>query len=185
MNEHSSVAESSGRIVTFVGLGVMVVGVLAMVGPQFTGSAVTIVIGVLLIIAGILRTAFAWVAASWGDALLRFGMGILVILAGGYIVANPGTGLQALTIVLAIFFALDGISAILFGFRLPPLSGAGWIIFSGIISLLVAIFIWRQWPSSADWAVGVIIGVKLFIDGLAIAAVGFTVKHIGAAVADR
>jgi len=185
MNEPRSFAESSGRIVTFVGLGVMVVGVLAMVGPQFTGSAVTIVIGVLLIIAGILRTAFAWVAASWGDALLRFGMGILVILAGGYIVANPGTGLQALTIVLAIFFALDGISAILFGFRLPPLSGAGWIIFSGIISLLVAIFIWRQWPSSADWAVGVIIGVKLFIDGLAIAAVGFTVKHIGAAVADR
>ena len=80
---------------------------------------------------------------------------------------------------------MDGISAILFGFRLPPLSGSGWIIFDGIVSLIVAFLIWRHWPSSADWALGLIIGIKLFIDGLVIAAVGFTVKQLGAAVADR
>jgi len=183
MNAPRSAAESSGRTVTLIGIGIMVVGLVAMFGPQYTGVAVTWLIGILLIFAGLLRTTFAWIAASWGDALLRFGMGVLAILAGGYMLANPGSGLQALTIALAILFAADGISAIILGLRLPPMSGSGWIILNGAISLAVALLIWSRWPSSADWAVGVIIGIKLFIDGLAITAIGMTVKNIGAALA--
>ncbi len=99
--------------------------------------------------------------------------------------ANPATGLQALTIALAIFFAADGVSAIVFALRLPPLSGSGWMIFGGAVNILVAFLIWRQWPSSADWAIGVIIGIKLFVDGLIIVAIGMTVKNIGAAIAEQ
>ncbi len=185
MNAPRSPAEATGRTVTFVGAGVMLVGVLAMVGPQYTGFAVNMTLGILLIVAGLLRTTFAWVAVSWGDALLRFAMGVLAILAGGYMLANPATGLQALTIALAIFFAADGVSAIVFALRLPPLSGSGWMIFGGAVNILVAFLIWRQWPSSADWAIGVIIGIKLFVDGLVIAAIGMTVKNIGAAIAEQ
>ena len=185
MNAPRSPAEATGRTVTFVGVGVMLVGVLAMVGPQYTGFAVNMTLGILLIVAGLLRTTFAWVAASWGDALLRFAMGVLAILAGGYMLANPATGLQALTIALAIFFAADGVSAIIFALRLPPLSGSVWMLFGGVANILVAFLIWRQWPSSADWAIGLIIGIKLFIDGLAITAVGMTVKNIGTVVAEH
>jgi uncharacterized membrane protein HdeD (DUF308 family) len=180
-----SSAESGGRTVTFVGIGVMLLGLLAMFGPQYTGIAVTWLLGILLIFAGLLRTTFAWVAVSWGNALLRFAMGILAIVAGGYILANPESGLRALTLALAILFAADGISAIILALRLPPLSGAGWVILDGVVSVVVAALIWSRWPSSADWAVGVIIGIKLFIDGLAITAIGMTVKHIGAALADN
>jgi uncharacterized membrane protein HdeD (DUF308 family) len=109
---------------------------------------------------------------------------MFAIFAGGYMLANPQSALQALTVVLAIIFAIEGISAIIFALRLPPLSGAGWIIFDGAVSLLVAGLIWAKWPSSAEWAIGLIIGIKLFIDGVAITAVGVTVKNIGSAVAE-
>ena len=61
MNAPRSLAEATGRTVTFVGVGVMLVGVLAMVGPQYTGFAVNMTLGILLIVAGLLRTTFAWV----------------------------------------------------------------------------------------------------------------------------
>ena len=91
----------------------------------------------------------------------------------------------SLTIALAILFAADGLSAIILALRLPPLRGAVWVILNGVVSILVAVVIWMQWPSSADWAVGLIIGIKLFVDGFAITMVGLTVKNIGAAIREQ
>jgi len=67
--------------------------------------------------------------------------------------------------VLAVYFVVDGIFAILASFQLTPETRRGWVLFDGIITLLLGAMIWRQWPLSGQWAVGVLVGARLVIAG--------------------
>jgi len=89
-----------GGLIRLHGVGLVILGALAVWAPQMTGMTVSVIVGVLLIIGGIVRTTFAWIATGWGSLFLRAAVGILTIIAGVYMIMEPNVGLQVLAIVL-------------------------------------------------------------------------------------
>jgi uncharacterized membrane protein HdeD (DUF308 family) len=86
-----------------------------------------------------------------------------------------------LALVLVFYLFADGITSFIFAIRLPPAAGGAWVMLGAIASLIIGVLIWRQWPLSGELAIGVLIGIKLILDGVELIAVGATAK----ALADR
>ena len=156
---------------TAVGILVVVAGILALLSPLVAGLAIAIAVGVLLIASGFSRLFLAFRMGSFGHGLLVFVLGALAIIIGGYMIARPGMALGTLTLVLAVYFAVDGVFQILWAFRLRPIKGWGWALFSGIVSLALGVMIWRQFPVSGVWAVGTLAGIQMVFGGSAVASV--------------
>jgi len=171
---------------TLIVLGVVTVilGVLAMMAPMIAGAMVTLMVGILLIAAGIARTIFAFKCKSWGKGILVFLLGLLTLLVGLYIVARPGVGLLSLTLFLAAYLIVDGIFEIVEAFDLKPIQGWGWMLFGGIVSILLGIMIWRGWPESSVLVVGILVGIKLIFAGWAMVGIGAAARGSASDVED-
>ncbi len=110
-----------------------------------------------------------------------FAIGGLTLLCGIALVGNPLFASGVLTIVLASYFFVDGIFEIAAAFRLRSEPGWGWMFFGGIVSILLGIMIWRQFPLSGAWAIGILLGIKLFFVGLIMVTTGSTVRSLAKA----
>ena len=154
-----------------VGIVMVIAGVLAIMSPLVAGLSVAIAVGVLLVASGVSRLFLAFKMGSFGQGVLVFVLGVLSIVAGGYMVARPGMALATLTLVLAAYLFVDGIFEIIWAFRLRPIKGWGWTLFSGIAALVLGIMIWRQFPVSGIWAVGTLVGIHMIFGGSSLASV--------------
>jgi uncharacterized membrane protein HdeD (DUF308 family) len=181
MNEISDAMRAPSRIGTVLGIATIVFGILAMMMPMLSGITVAAIVAVLLIAGGIARTAFAFKAGSFGKGLLMFLFGGLSVLVGAIMLARPLLGLKSLTMVLVAYFIVDGIFEIMAGFKLKGVRGWFWFVIGGIASLVLALLIWRQWPASGQWAIGLLIGIRLIFAGWEMVAVG----AVGEAVVDE
>ena len=148
-----------------LGIVIAIAGVLAVISPMVAGLSVTIAVGVLLLASGVSRLFLAFKMGSFGRGLLVFLLGALTLVVGGYLIARPGMGLATLTLVLAAYLFVEGAFEIAYAFRLRPIKGWGWTVFSGIAALVLGIMIWRQFPVSGMWAVGTIAGIHMIFAG--------------------
>lgn len=165
------VKKDANKLIIF-GIITIVLGVLAMGSPMMAGMGVAVFVGFLMFIAGIFRTLFAFSAQSWGKGILAFVLGVLTIVAGIWLLARPLQGVVTLTLILAAYFLVDGIFEIIEAFQLKPLKGWGWMLFGGIVSVLLGWMIWRQWPVSGAWAIGILVGIKLIFAGSSMFFIG-------------
>ncbi len=172
------------RALIIFGALTVILGILAMMAPLVAGVAVSVTGGILLIIGGIMRTLFAFKCKSWGKGILAFVLGVLTLLIGLVMVFKPILGLTSLTLVLAAYFFVDGIFEIFESFDLKPLKGWGWMLFGGIVSVLLGIMIWRQWPVSGVWAIGILVGIKLVFAGWAMVGIGAAGRSIAGTAED-
>jgi uncharacterized membrane protein HdeD (DUF308 family) len=179
MNADGSPAGMSGTKATIMGFVLMLLGVICMVSPMVVGISVIRVIGVLVGIAGLIRIFSA--IKSESREILTLIVGVLMLMCGVSILANPVFGAGVLTILLAIYFVFDGVLEIAAGFRIRPAPGWGFLLFSGFVSLLLGVMIWKQFPLSGAWAIGVLLGIKLFFAGFVMIAVGSAVRRMGKA----
>lgn len=178
MNELAAAAKAGGKRMSVFGVIAIILGILAMLTPAAAGTSVLLVVGVLVLAGGIARIIWAFGSGSVGKGLLMFALGVLTLLCGIAILANPLFASGLLTIVLAIYFVLDGIVEVVAGFKRKPGSGWGWMLFGGLVSILLGVFIWRQFPLSGMWAIGIFLGVKLFFVGLIMVMAGSTVRSV-------
>lgn len=168
--------KKSLKTITLTGILTLVLGIIALVYPEAFGKVTVSVIGVLLVIGGVIRLVFAAATYSMGSLFMRFLYALLMTGAGIYIVSNPSIGLEALTIVLGVYFIIDGITAIIYSFSLMPLGGGIYLILSGALSLLIGIMIFSNWPEASNYVIGIYIGVKLVADGIMLALTGHSFK---------
>jgi uncharacterized membrane protein HdeD (DUF308 family) len=96
--------------------------------------------------------------------LLQLSIGILNIIVGLLIIANPGASALALTLLMAAFFMVGGVFRIVSAAQ-HHFPGRGWAMFSGVVNIILGILIWAQWPSSAFWVIGMFIGIDLIFTG--------------------
>lgn len=167
---------------TLLGIIVLVLGILSIMSPLVAGAAVATLVGALLVAAGITRVFWAFKAETFGRGALAFLLGGITAFAGVVTLARPLLGLASLTMVLAVYFVVDGIFAILASFQLTRESGRGWVLFDGIITLLLGALIWRQWPLSGQWAVGVLVGARLVLAGWSMIFLGSAVRGVSKAL---
>jgi uncharacterized membrane protein HdeD (DUF308 family) len=168
--EMLSTIKRHGGLGIVVGVVMVVAGALAIFCPFVAGLSVTIAVGVLLIVSGVSRLFFAFKMGSFGRGLLMFVLGVLTIVAGGYLAAQPGIGLATLTMFLAAYLLVHGVFEIIWAFRLRPIKGWGWTLFSGVAAVLLGIMIWGEFPASALWAVGLLVGIHMIFAGTSMAS---------------
>jgi uncharacterized membrane protein HdeD (DUF308 family) len=181
MNELASEVKAGGNNMTIYGVIAIILGILAMLAPGVTGLSIAMVLGVLVIIGGIVRMVWAFQADGFGKGLLVFALGALTLLCGIALVANPLFAAGFLTILLSIYFIADGILEIAAGFQLRPESGWGWMLFGGIVSILLGTMMWSQYPLAGAWAIGILLGIKLFSMGLIMVTTGATARSLAKA----
>lgn len=154
------------------GVVLLVLGATAVVLPPIATLAVTILLGWLFLVSGILGliTTF-WMrhAPGFWWSLLSAVLGIVV---GAVLLSSPLTGAFSLTLVLVAFFLVEGAVSIMFALdHKRELSGQwGWMLVSGIIDLGLAIMIFAGLPSTAAWAVGLLVGINMIFGGSALIA---------------
>ena len=171
------IKKNSGMVIT-IGVVLLIFGILAILSPLVAGLSIAITIGILLIIGGIGQLFFAFKVGSTGKGILTFILGALTVIIGIAMISQPGAALATLTIFLAAYFIIEGIFEIIWAFQIKPLKGWGWTLFSGIISLLLGIMIWRQFPLSGVWAIGTLVGIKLIFSGWMMIAFGGAAKSL-------
>jgi uncharacterized membrane protein HdeD (DUF308 family) len=121
---------------------------------------------------------FAFKAESWRSGVFGFLLGELSILCGLIMLGRPLLGLASLTLVLAVYFLVDGIFQIITAFQIKPNEGWGWVLLSGLAASLLGLLIWSQWPFSGVWAIGILVGINLFMSGWSMIACGGTAREI-------
>lgn len=142
-------------------------GVLALAIPPVAGLTVTVMFGWLLIVTGALHLGFAWRGHGVAAVIGELAIAVLYGAVGVYMLAHPVAGLASLTLVIAGYLAAKGVleGAIAFKFRLLP--GTGWLLFDGILTVVIAALIVSAWPASSAWAIGVLVGIAMISSGFA------------------
>lgn len=93
-------------------------------------------------------------------------------------IANPLFASGVLTIVLTLYFIFGGMFEIIVAFQRKPIEGWRWLMFGGIVSLLLGMIIWTQYPLSGAWAMGILTGIKLYMIGLTMVTCGSAVREL-------
>ena len=168
---------------TVFGIKVLILGLLAIACPLTAGAAVSTMVAILLMATGAVRMLWAFKAGSFGKGALVLLLGGLTLGVGIVMLARPLVVLASLTIVLAVYFLLDGISEIVAAFSVKPAKGWGFMVFGGAMSILLSSLIWSQWPLSGAWAIGILVGVRLVFAGTAMIALGSAIGTVRDAVA--
>ena len=147
------------------GILLMILGGIAILIPSVASWGVTIFIGWILLFAAVFIFASAFSLRETGDMLVRFLWSFLTLVAGLYLLVNPGDGTKTLTAVLAIYFILMGAFRLYVATRERGEPGAGWLGVSGALALLLGLLVLLDLPSSADWAIGLLVGIDLIFAG--------------------
>ncbi|MCP4781303.1 MAG: HdeD family acid-resistance protein [Hyphomicrobium sp.] len=148
-----------------LGIVLILVGIAAICFPLVSTIAAKIFLGWLFLIGGVFLIIHAFSAQGWGGVLWSLLIGVLYLIAGGYLAFFPLTGLLTLAILLAILFVAEGIMEIIMAFRVHPSDGRVWLLLSGIAALIVGVLIFLGLPSSAGWALGLLVGINLLFSG--------------------
>jgi uncharacterized membrane protein HdeD (DUF308 family) len=161
------------------GIILVILGLLAIIVPPIATIAVTIFLGWLFLISGIVglvTTFWARHAPGFWWSLLS---AVLAIAAGIVLLGWPLPGAVSLTLLLIAFFIIEGVLSILYAFEhKKELSGRwGWMLISGIIDLILAAIIWGGLPGTAAWALGLLVGINMLFGGSAMIAMALHARN--------
>jgi uncharacterized membrane protein HdeD (DUF308 family) len=163
----------------FLALGIilMILGVIA-IGSAIAATLVSILLfGWLLIIGGVLEAVYAFWQERWGAFFIDLTVGILYAVVGFMMIANPGAAAITLTLLVAMFLILAGLFRLIAALAARP-PHWGWLLLHGVISLLLGIAIWRQWPISGLWVIGLFVGIELLLNGATLVMLGATARTL-------
>ena len=148
-----------------VSLLMILAGILAIGLPLAAGIAVNFVVAWALMISGVAHLAFGWHIRAMGGAIWQLLLGALYIGIGVYLLLRPVAGLVTLTLALAIYLFAEGLLELILSFQVRPRNGWGWLLFDGVVTLILAIMIWRAWPMSTEWVIGTLVGISMIFSG--------------------
>ena len=149
--------------------GLMVLaGVLALAYPALSSVAVVRVLGWLLIIGGVLQAFSLIDARNVPHFWIQLVSAVLFTIVGMLFLRDTGAGLLSLTLILIVFFLVEGFSKVIFSLTIRPYPNWGWVLASGIVSILLALYLWSQVPTVALWLLGALLGIQLIVEGVAL-----------------
>jgi uncharacterized membrane protein HdeD (DUF308 family) len=160
------------------GVLLILLGGLALASPLIAAVAVNVVISWLIVVAGVVHLIVAFHSYRAGNVIWRLLVGLAYIFCGVYLIAHPAVGVASLTLVLATLFLIEGISNIALYFQVRAMQRAAWFLLDGIVTLLLGLMIYLQWPSSSAWAIGTLVGVSLIISGVTRVMLSLAVRNV-------
>lgn len=141
-------------------------GLLAVAMPGVAALATALVLGWLLVLAGVFEIAHAIHTRRAHGLAWKLVSGLLTLGLGVVILAAPVTGVASLALVIGAFLFVAGIARTLLAMHLRPLHGWGWVLFDGLLSIAVAILVAIGWPESSVPLIGLLTGLSLISAGI-------------------
>ena len=149
------------------GVLLIVFGMVAVGLPLLAAVAVNALVAWLIMLAGVVHLMLAFRAHGAGSKIWKLLVGVAYVCFGVYLIARPLLGVASLTLLLASLFLIEGILDIVLYVKMRPIRGSIWVVIDGIVTLLLGLMIYMQWPSSSAWAIGTLVGVSMIISGVA------------------
>jgi uncharacterized membrane protein HdeD (DUF308 family) len=160
------------------GVLLILIGMLAVASPLVAAVAVNVVLAWLIIFAGVVHLVLAFHTHSAGSVIWKLLVGLAYIAFGFYVIMHPVLAVASLTLLLGALFLVEGVFDIALFFQMRPTRGSGWILFDSIVSLLLGLLIYLQWPSSSAWAIGTLVGASLIVTGVARVMLSLAVRKV-------
>jgi len=164
----------------FMSLGVvlMALGAIAIAVPAMATLAVELLIGWILIFGAVMHIIDAFWIHHLRQSFFELLLGILYLVIGILLLSHPLKGVITLTLLLAIFFLAGGIFKVVLALELHTVTNWGWLLASGILALVLGGLILKGLPSSAGWAIGLLLGIDLIVTGWSIFAIALAAHAI-------
>ncbi len=135
--------------------------------------------GWLFLIGGVVGLASLFTGRGVPGSFWSFLSAIVSIIVGVYILYRPLSGMLSLTLVLAAFFFAQGVTQIFASLsHRRVLKSWGWVLLSGIVDLILGGIILSGWPETSAWVIGILVGVNLFMFGIALIMTAFASKDV-------
>lgn len=160
----------------FEGLLLVLAGLVALVYPHVASVTLVFLLGWILIISGVLQAIGLIGAKDVPHFWLQLVSAVLALLIGLLLLRNPNAGLLIMTVLLIVFFVVEGISKIIFALNIRPFMGWVWVLLSGVVGLLLGAYLWANMPLSSEWVLGVLLGIQLICEGAALAFLAWMVR---------
>ena len=148
------------------GVLLIIAGVLAVAMPGVAALATAIVFAWLLIIGGVCEIAYAIQTRARPGFGWKLASGILTLVLGIAILVMPLAGVASLALLVGGFLFVGGVTRCMLAFRMRPQRGWGWVLFDGLLSIVIAILIWVGWPQSSLAFIGLLTGFTLIMTGI-------------------
>jgi uncharacterized membrane protein HdeD (DUF308 family) len=160
-----------------LGIALVILGTIALGRTFLMTVASVLFFGWLLIIGGVMESVHAFWRKKWIGFVVDFLLGILYVVVGFMVVANPGASAVALTLLIAMVLIFRGIFRFVAALAVRPPSW-GWSLLSGLVGVLLGILIWRQWPLSGLWVIGLFVGIEMIFSGWSLLMLGLAAKNL-------
>lgn len=172
-------ATLSGIWLLLLGMGIaLIVLGFAAIGSAFIATLATVIVfGVQLIVAGILEIAASFWGRCWRGFFSHLLAGIFYLFAGILLIDHPFDAAKGITLVIAVALLVGGLFRIILSLS-ERFQGWELVLLNGIVSLLLGISIWKQWPSSAVWVIGLFVGIELLFTGLSWVMLALAVRAV-------
>ena len=162
-----------------VALGVvyLIAGFIALGSVAMATVASVLIVGVMMIIAGVAEVISAFQIKSWGKFLLWVLLGLLYVVAGFVTFQNPLLAAVLLTLVLGASLVASGIMRIILAFSMKRETPWIWVALSGVITVLLGVLILARWPVSSLYILGLFLGIDLIMAGAGWVGIGFGLRR--------
>ena len=163
----------------FEGIVLVVLGLAAIIVPPIAGIAVTVMLGWMFLISGIAGLFVTFWARATPGFWWSLASAVLGIGAGLILLAKPVQGLLTLTLVVGAYFLAEGVATIMYALQhRKELSDRwSWMAFSGLMDVLIAFLIVSGLPGSAEWAIGLLVGINLVIGGSSLIGLALAARN--------
>ena len=170
--------KTHGKALRMEGVFVVILGILAILLPTVATLGIGLLLGIVLLVAGALKLHRALRFRGLPGFGLSLAGALLLAAVGIALLVYPWEGVAVLTLILVVLFLLEGIGEVGFALQCRDLPVWGWILASGVASLVIALLLLFHWPSSATWAIGLLVGINLLFTGAWLLAMGSALRRL-------
>lgn len=148
----------------------ILLGILAIALPFYATLSIELIIAWILLLGGLVQLYKSIKTIKQPGGAISLMGAIIYIAVGILMLIYPLTGILTLTLLIGVFFLLEGIAKIAMSFELKPATNWGWLLFSGIIALIMSGIILFGWPGTSLWVIGLLVGINMIFFGFSLLA---------------
>jgi uncharacterized membrane protein HdeD (DUF308 family) len=174
VEEMRQIGHRSGHFMV-LGIILIVLGTLAILDQYLATFAIVTALGILLAVGGVVEIVGSFWAAQWRGFFLELLLGILYLVAGVLMIRHPVVAAMGFTFILAFALLAGGFMRIAFAITHRTV-GTGWVLFNGIISVILGLMIWWQWPWDSLQIIGLFVGIDMIFLGWSWVMLGAAVR---------
>jgi uncharacterized membrane protein HdeD (DUF308 family) len=148
----------------------VLLGAIAIAVPQFVTLGVELLVGALFVGAGVVQLFRLFDGQETLGFWAQLFSSLLNLVLGGLLLFYPVAGVMSLTYLLIFYFIVDGLTKLYYSFQVKPRTNWGWILVSGLLSLILAGIIFSGLPGTAVWVIGLLLGINMIFFGISLAS---------------